>query len=42
MQSVYALKPVKKYDFKPENFGMIYKLQADLYEIYIPYRAEAL
>jgi pimeloyl-ACP methyl ester carboxylesterase len=25
MHSVFALKPVKKYDFKPENFGMIYK-----------------
>lgn len=25
IQSVYALKPKKKYDFKPESYGMIYK-----------------
>ena len=25
MQSVYALKPSRKYDFKPESYGMIYK-----------------
>lgn len=39
IQSVFALKPVKKHDLKPESFGMIYKdlkaTTSDNYKIYI-------